>query len=71
VRFSAGVSFSWQPEVNIFAESPIPLFFQIVQIQVGYTHYERQGAFFMRIGFDLFGAASNAVAEKRDAYLKK
>ena len=67
-RFTAGVLFSWQPLADIFDNPLVPIFFQVAQIQAGYTYYENKGQFYMRIGFDLFGLLCGATANERKKY---
>ncbi|MDR2447606.1 MAG: hypothetical protein LBD58_10045 [Treponema sp.] len=67
-RFSAGVSFSWQPEADIFGAFSAHV--EVVHFQAGYTYYENKGAFYMRIGFDLFVLLIGTSRSEREKYEK-
>jgi hypothetical protein len=68
-RFSTGVSFSWQPKANIFDAFSAQV--EVVHLQAGYTYYENKGAFYMRIGFDLFLVLAAAATSEREKYTEK
>jgi hypothetical protein len=67
-RFSAGVSFSLRPEMDIFGAFSSQI--EVVHLQAGYTYYENKGAFYMRIGIDLFVMLIGTARSEREKYEK-
>jgi hypothetical protein len=70
-KVTAGISFSWHLQADIFGNTFVPLLFEIVQVQAGYTYYENKGKFYMRIGFDLFAILFGAASEKNKSLYEK
>jgi hypothetical protein len=54
-EFTTGLLFLFNAYVDMFNNNHIPLFFEIVQVQIGYKYYSKKNAFYAQIGFDLFG----------------
>jgi hypothetical protein len=67
-KFTAGVSFLWRVREAVFENPVVPIVFEIVQLQAGYTYYENKGAFYMRVGVDLFAILLSAAYNESDKY---